>query len=189
MEHKDCRYGPQPNFAHFSPPHRMDPKSSCCLIKSKNFPFKISCVLVDKFQMKVNYFAYVLQSVGFFEKFSFALPSLRNAMWQYQTFRYEFLKVRIQEFIMLRFDSNAMYLHMQVQDGPYSLTYGPFTHHHQHKKPLLHRACLCHRSQGFYLSFTRHSIQFILYILTRKKRNFSRLWLSGFINIQISLSP
>ena len=82
-------------------------------------------------------------------KFFFALPSLRNAMWQYQTFRYEFLKVRIQEFIMLRFDSNAMYLHMQVQDGPYSLTYGPFTHHHQHKKPLLHRACLCHRSQGF----------------------------------------
>ena len=42
-----------------------------------------------------------------------------------------------------------VYLHMQVQDGPYSLTYGPFTHHHQHKKPLLHRACLCHRSQGF----------------------------------------
>ena len=112
MEHKHCRCWPQPNFAHFSPPHRMDPKSSCCLIKSKNFPFKISCVLVDKFQMKVNYFAYVLQSVGFFEKFSFALPSLRNAMWQYQTFRYEFLKVRIQELIMLRFDSNAMYLHM-----------------------------------------------------------------------------
>ena len=49
---------------------------------------------------------------------------------------------------MLRFDSNAMYTTF-VHDGPYGLTYGPFTHHHQHKKPLLHRACLCHRSQGF----------------------------------------